>query len=133
MPIAKLSVALLADGIAYKHWCLFYEGPTKEEEFIFNIMGSSTRYRYEMQNSNPHDSETLVEMIHLCNVDTSQFDVIKQAAETAIIHNEYPGYNCQDYVLELLDDLEKRGCIDNKDEKYKKQKKTVKDKQEGLM
>ncbi|KAM5430995.1 hypothetical protein McanMca71_006585 [Microsporum canis] len=96
-------------------------------------MGSSTRYRYEMRDSNARDSKTLVELIHLCDVDTSQFDAIKEAAETAIIHNEHSGYNCQDYVLELLDALEDRGCIDGNDTAYQERKETVKAKQEGLM
>lgn len=60
-------------------------------------------------------------------------DAIKDAAQNAPIHNEYPGYNCQDYVLDLLDDLEEKGIIDKKDKKYQQKKEIVKSKQEGLI
>lgn len=59
-------------------------------------------------------------------------DAIEEAAEQAPIHNEYPGYNCQDYILELLDDLEAKRIIDGKDVSYKKKKGVVQNKQEGL-
>ena len=74
----------------------------------------------------------LYELIHLCGVPISNIAAIDEAAEQAPIHNQYPGYNCQDYVLELLDDLEERSLIDGEDEKYQRQKALVIGKQEGL-
>jgi hypothetical protein len=65
-------------------------------------------------------------------VPISSIAAIDQAAEETPIHNQYPGYNCQDYILELLDDLETRRLIDGKDAKYKRQKTLVASKQEGL-
>ncbi|OJD25982.1 hypothetical protein ACJ73_02646 [Blastomyces percursus] len=100
---------------------------------FLQIMGSSTRYRFEIKNSNVHKSATLLEIIHLCNVDSSKISVIKDAAENAVIHNEYPGYNCQDYVLELLADLEAKDIIDKNEMNYNHNKWTVRDKQEGLV
>lgn len=57
---------------------------------------------------------------------------IVMAAESAPIYNEYPGYNCQDYVLELLSDLEAKGIIDCKDAEYEKKKAELSKRQEGL-
>ncbi|EEQ85840.2 uncharacterized protein BDCG_09109 [Blastomyces dermatitidis ER-3] len=92
-----------------------------------------TRYRFEMEISNAHKSATLLETIHLCDVDNSKISAIKDAAENAVIHNEYPGYNCQDYVLELLDVLEEKNIIDKNETNYKHNKRVVQGKQEGLM
>ncbi|KAK2813227.1 hypothetical protein FQN50_000905 [Emmonsiellopsis sp. PD_5] len=129
---AGLHVAIHNDGGVYKHWSLFIDGLTDAEKTILHIMGSSTRYRFEMRNSNAHKSVTLSEMVHLCDVDTSMISAVKDAAKSAVIHNEYAGYNCQDYVLELLDDLEEKKIIDGNDANYKKNKEVVKGKQEGL-
>ena len=71
-------------------------------------------------------------MIHLCGVPISNIAAIDRAAEQAPIHNQYPGYNCQDYVLELLDDLEGRNLINGRDANYQRQKALVIGKQEGL-
>ncbi|OJD25359.1 hypothetical protein ACJ73_03272 [Blastomyces percursus] len=131
-PTVKLHVAIYNDGGVYKHWSLFVEGATDSEKFILHVMGSSTRYRFEMRNSNARESKTLAELVYLCDVPASQVDIIKDAANNTVIHNEYPGYNCQDYVLELLDDLEARGIIDGNNATYANNKANVKEKQEGL-
>lgn len=95
-------------------------------------MGSSTRYRFETRNSDARQSNSLVELVYLCDVDPSKISAIKDAAKNAVIHNEYPGYNCQDYVLELLDDLEGKGIIDRNHANYTQNKEYLKGKQEGL-
>ncbi|PGH05096.1 hypothetical protein GX51_03194 [Blastomyces parvus] len=128
-----LFVAIFDDGGVYKHWGLFIDGPTDAEKTLLNIMGSSTRYHFEMRNENAHKSAILSEMIHLYDVDNSKIGAIKDVAKNAVIHNEYPGYNCQDYVLELLDALEEKDIIDKNEANYKDSKRAVQGKQEGLM
>lgn len=109
------------------------DGPKDEEKIILHIMGSSTRYWFEMRISDAAASSKISEMVSLCTVPASKIGAIKEAARKAPIHNEYPGYNCQDYVLDLLDDLEAKGIVDEHDAEYKKQKKILKEKQEGLV
>ncbi|TPX22008.1 hypothetical protein DIZ76_015974 [Coccidioides immitis] len=72
-------------------------------------------------------------MVHLCDMDTSKIGTIKNAAKNVVIHNKYPGYNCQDYILELLGDLEKKNIINKSKTNYKHNKKVVQSKQEGLV
>lgn len=129
---AGLYVAIYHNDGLYKHWSLFIEGPTDEEKIIFHIMGSSTRFRFEMRHSDARKSARLFELIHLYDVDVSKIGAIKTAAANEVVHNEFPGYNCQDYVLELLDTLEKQGIIDGKNADYKRKKDIVKSKQEGF-
>ncbi|OAX80546.1 hypothetical protein ACJ72_05117 [Emergomyces africanus] len=129
---AGLNVAIYNDSGVYKHWLLFIDGPTHAEKFILQAMGSSGHYRFEMENLDAHKLLNLSEMIHLCDVDTSDINTITEVARTATIHNEFPGYNCQDYVLELLDGLEEKNIIDASNENYRKSKEVVKGKQEGL-
>ncbi|KAF4235220.1 hypothetical protein CNMCM8980_003605 [Aspergillus fumigatiaffinis] len=127
-----LYVAIYEDGGVYKHWSLFIDGPTALEKTIVHIVGSSTRYRFQERNSNARESASLVEMVYLCDVPNSKINAIVRAAEKTIIHNEFPGYNCQDYVLDLLDALEEEGIVSPNDANYKKNRKTVESKQEGL-
>lgn len=68
----------------------------------------------------------------MCDVPISKVAAIKETAKNATIHNEFPGYNCQDYVLELLDDLEGKKIINGNDANYKKKKELLISKQEGL-
>lgn len=129
---SELYVAIYNDGGVYKHWSLFIEGPTDLEKTILHIMGSSTRYRFEMRNSNARDSATLFELVYLCHVDNSKISAIKDAARNMVIHNEAPGYNCQDYILELLDELEEKKIVDRSNASYKRNRQKVEGKQEGI-
>lgn len=129
---AGIHVAIYNDGGVYKHWSLFVNGPTDAEQTVLHIMGSSTNYRFEMRASDARKSATLSELIYLCDVPIAKVTSIKEAARQAPIHNEYPGYNCQDYVLDLLDDLEGKRIINGNDANYKKKKEVVKSRQEGL-
>lgn len=116
---ATLHVAIYHNLGLYKHWNLYIERPNQEET-ILHVLGYSTNYRFEMRSSNARESARLSELIDMCVVPASKIEAIKEAAQNAPIPNEYPGFNCQDYVLDLLDDLETKGIIDGKDEDYKK-------------
>ncbi|KAF1826654.1 uncharacterized protein K489DRAFT_398903 [Dissoconium aciculare CBS 342.82] len=132
MPTALLSVAICEGEGVFKHWRLFLEGPSDEEKIIFHIMGSSMNFRYETRRCDARSAEDLIEMIPLCQVNTSKIGAIEAAAEAAVIHTEAPGYNCQDYILELMDELEAQGIINAKDNKYMKSKRLVQSRVEGL-
>jgi hypothetical protein len=93
-------------------------------------MGSSIDYWFEMRHGNEHESKILSEMIYICEMEESKIKTTVKIAKNAVIHNEYPGYNCQDYVLEMLDTLE-NGVIDGSDENYKKKKEIVKSNRKG--
>ncbi|EEH04313.1 conserved hypothetical protein [Histoplasma capsulatum G186AR] len=129
---AGLNVAIYEDRGIYKHWLLFIDGPTEAEKFILQTMSCSGNYRFELENLDAHKLLNLSEMVHLCDVDTSEIRAITDVARAAVVHNKYPGYKCQDYVLDLLDGLEEKNIIDGDDAGYKKSKEVVKSKQEGL-
>jgi hypothetical protein len=59
-----------------------------------------------------------VELFHIYDVDTSKFGVIRDAAESVPVEDQYPGYSCQDYVSQPLDDLESKEIIDENDADY---------------
>lgn len=128
-----LYVAIYEDEGVYKHWSFFFDGPTPEQKIIFQAMGSSTRYRFERLVSNAREAPELIELIHLCDVPSSGFKAIEKTARNTVIHNEFPGFNCQDYVLDLMENLEKEGIVDINDQSYGENKELAKDKQEGLL
>lgn len=68
----------------------------------------------------------------MCDVPLWRADAIIQAAVDLPVHNQYPGYNSQEYVLELLEDLEEKGLINDLDPTFIRQKGNVMHKQEGL-
>jgi len=119
-------------GTVYKHWSIYMDGALEEDKTILHIMGSSGNYRFETRNHDPRRSARLIELLHLSDVAVSKVGAIKEIAQNMTIHNNAPGYNCQDYVLDVLDELESESIIDDKDAGYKTKKKNLKAKQEGF-
>ncbi|KAJ5707402.1 hypothetical protein N7488_007203 [Penicillium malachiteum] len=115
---------------SYKHWGLFIDSPTTNQQIVLHVEGFSQNFRFDRQFDDPRNADRFKELIYLCDVPVSHIASIDQAAEEAEIHNEFAGYNCQDYVLELLDDLEARRLNNRKDTQHKKQKALVASKQE---
>ena len=128
----EIYAAISNDGGVFKHWRLFVDGPGKANKIIFNAMGDSGRFRFEESIVNARESATLVELWPLCSVRASNIEDIKKIAREVEIKNQYPGWNCQDYVLELLDALEEARIIDGRDTAHKKQKSKLCEKQEGM-
>jgi hypothetical protein len=129
---AGLYVAIYNESVnqgIYKRWAIFIDGPRKT---ILNALGSSTRYYFDMSFSDPRTSPDLIELLHMWDIYVSEIPAIVQAAQNAPIHNQYPGYNCQDYVLELLGDLEQKGFVDGIHAGYRNMKEVLSTRQDGL-
>ncbi|KAF4220309.1 hypothetical protein CNMCM8980_007814 [Aspergillus fumigatiaffinis] len=127
----KVYVAISDDGGVYKHWALFID-QAEAEATLLNVRGSDGRFRYETEKRDVRYDESLVELVYLCDVDVAKANTIRNIARTIPVHNEISGWNCQDYVLDLLDELEERKVIDGEDELYRMQRTYVAVKQEGL-
>jgi hypothetical protein len=127
----KVYVAISDDGGVYKHWALFID-QAEAEATLLNVRGSDGRFRYETEKRDVRYDESLVELVYLCDVDVAKANTIRNIARTIPVHNDISGWNCQDYVLDLLDELEERKVIDGEDELYRMQRTYVAVKQEGL-
>ncbi|KAI9796235.1 MAG: hypothetical protein M1825_000859 [Sarcosagium campestre] len=127
----KVHVAIYDEGRVYKHWSLFVEGYKPDDKIIFQVLGSSQNYRFERETSNAHESDSRPEIFTVCSVDLTKIAAIEAAAAKAEIKNQYPGWNCQSYVLDLLDTLVEDGVIEGNDG-YKKKRHELFLKQDGL-
>jgi hypothetical protein len=121
----------ISDGV-YKHWGVFIDAPKEEDKILLQVTGSDGRFRYELETRDVRKSEKLVELFPLYDVDLAKINSIKSIASQVTVHNEIRGWNCQDYVLDLLEALEKEAIVNNTDASYKKQKSLLHGKQEGL-
>lgn len=120
------------DQSIYKHWGLFIDGRRKADKVILQAMGSYGRFRFDAEITDARQLQGLVELVYLCDVELAKVDTIKDIAEKVPIQNRVSGWNCQDYVLDLLAALEERHVIDGQDGGYKERKSSLEKKQEGL-
>lgn len=130
MSTIQVYVAISNDGGVYNHWALFIDQP--EAETLLNVRGSDGHFRYETEKRDVRHDESLVELVYLCVVNDARAKTIRNIARAIPVHNEISGWNCQDYVLDLLDELEERKVIDGEDEVYRLQRTYLAGRQEGL-
>ncbi|KGO70380.1 hypothetical protein PITC_014930 [Penicillium italicum] len=128
----SICVAISASEGVYKHWGVFIDAPREEDKVFLQVAGSDGRFRYELETRDVRQSERLVELLPLYDVNVAEINSIKTVASQVTIHNEIRGWNCQDYVLDLLEALEKEAIVNSEDARYKKQKDLLHRKQEGL-
>ncbi|OJJ87338.1 uncharacterized protein ASPGLDRAFT_166032 [Aspergillus glaucus CBS 516.65] len=129
----NLSVAIINDpGSVFKHWALAIPNPDDPGYVLLQARGSDRRFRYEPETARDLESIGLVELVKLCRVDAGKTIQIKDVASKITIRNDISGWNCQDYVLDLLGSLEGGGIIDGKGERYKERRAYVQGKVEGL-
>lgn len=69
---------------------------------------------------------------YLVYIDVAKARGISDIAKTIPVQNETPGWNCQDWILDLLDELERHGILNQEDEEYQEKKAYVKKSQDGL-
>ncbi|KAJ5795720.1 uncharacterized protein N7518_004260 [Penicillium psychrosexuale] len=128
----SIYVAISVSEGVYKHWGVFIDAPQEEDKIFLQVAGSDGRFRYELEATDVRQSERLVELLFLYDMDVTEINSIQTVASQVTVHNEIRGWNCQDYVLDLLEALEKEGIVNGKDAGYKKQKDLLHGKQEGL-
>ncbi|KAJ5105242.1 hypothetical protein NUU61_002589 [Penicillium alfredii] len=129
MPGVGVFVSIHDDDGVYKHWAVFIDGIN--DKALLHVKGSDGRFRYEPETRDARRSKSLVELVHLCNVDVAKISEIKAVAGQVIVRNESRGWNCQDYVLELLEALEEKGLVGG-DVHYFEQKAYLEAQLEGL-
>lgn len=127
-----MSVAIHHDGEFYKHWGILIENPEGPESILLQVMGSDGRLRYEPETKDIRTSSALVELVYLCDVDKTKIGSIETVARKVTVQSEIKGWNCQDYVLDLLDALENEAIVDKEDVGYQNQKNLVRGRQDGL-
>jgi hypothetical protein len=76
----------------------------------------------------PENSADVLESIYLGEVADRDFKKFEDIIAATEVDNETVEWDCQDYVLEILDNLEEERVIDGDDKTYKKQKNKLKNK-----
>jgi hypothetical protein len=118
---------------AYKHWAIFVEDEQNaSKSFICHVMGFSRNFRYEQKRRNAYESNKMIEMIQVSHVHRDDLKSLRSVAMAVPIKNEDPTWNCQDFVLQLLEALVVEELIDD-DDVYQEGRKKAFLKMEGLV
>jgi hypothetical protein len=76
----------------------------------------------------PENSARFLEAVYIGEVQDQGFKEFEKIIKAANVDNETVEWDCQDYVLEILDTLEEECVLDGDDRVYQKQKEVLKNK-----
>ncbi|CAG8970782.1 hypothetical protein HYALB_00001569 [Hymenoscyphus albidus] len=105
-------------GPVFKHWALYIDdqvGPYTG--FICNIEGKRENYRYVCKRVEiPKSKGNYVDEYQVGYVDTNSLEKLKEFAEAKRIRNEDRFWGCEQWVWEILGELEVEGLLEHREE-----------------
>lgn len=122
----KLSVSMYKPLIGnHFHWALYLEDGS--ERTIYEVIGESPLFKPNLiTGKRPDHTFRHRRTIFVYEINASDLAEFKEAVSSVKIQNDVSHWNCQDYVIEILDKLEEECIIEEDDKKYIKAKKEVK-------
>lgn len=126
-----LYIAMYEAGTGnYEHWALCLDDgddlPT-----IFEVSGEHGTFEKSTVQDEPENRLRHKRNIAVGEVNARDIPELLKVVDNAKVDNETTEWNCQDYVIELLETLYDECIIDEDDEEYKRGMKRAKDKYFG--
>ncbi|KAJ5826523.1 hypothetical protein N7447_003286 [Penicillium robsamsonii] len=99
----------------FLHWALHIE--KGQEHDILEVDGEHPQFKRNTLMENPKESNTFLQQFFIAVLREDDVERVKSAAQSVPVDNETVEWDCQDYVLEILDKLEEF-VLDKDDEDY---------------
>lgn len=129
--IGKLYIAIYKPRYGnYKHWALFLEST---ESVIFEVVGEQGAFRKNTITGNSKNTTRHEKSILVADINEQDVPELKKVLSQVNVDNETMEWNCQDYVLDVLEALREDCIIDEDDAHYQKGINLAKEKYFGPM
>lgn len=100
----------------YYHWALYLKSmPPK----IFEVTGSHPEFAQNVVKSKPESTNRHVESIGVGDINDGDVPEFYSIMSKVEVDNDTLDLNCQDYVLEALEELAEECVLDEDDREYK--------------
>lgn len=106
----------------YEYWALYLDGVHK----IYEVTGQSPHFKRNIVSGKPTSSSRHKRSILVANINASDIAEFQSAVSAIKPDNSVTHWNCQDYVIEILEKLEEECVIDGDTKAYKTAKSRVK-------
>ncbi|KAI5980585.1 hypothetical protein EDD15DRAFT_916917 [Pisolithus albus] len=114
---AELSVVTYAPRAhSMAHWaiCLSIVKGDQTKHLIYQANGDEGELHLDIREADPRSSRRFSEEILVSDIDDEQaITEIKQSLEKQPMKNDVPTWNCQDWVMEALDDLDTEELLES--------------------
>ena len=125
MPQARLYVAIYrAVHGNYEHCALYLENGTEHK--IYEVVGEHLQFQPNVVSGKPTSTSRHKKNIGVDDISANDVKELEKVISLAAVKNSVVHWNCQDYVLEILDKLAEECIVDEDEEEYKNARKYLK-------
>lgn len=117
----------------FQHWALYVESEKEKENLIFEVTGQHPNFRRNVVNARPDRSRSYIGKTFVAVLGEDSVQDVQSAAKSVVVDNETVEWDCQDYVLEVLDKLEDEFVLDGDDEDYREAREDLKKKRGAII
>lgn len=106
-------------GGNYQHWALYIDDA--EEPLVIEVVGEHPNFEPSTSKFRAEDfpGRSFLMRHYLGAISKNDIPGICEIASTVAVDNETVQWDCQDYVLEILDALEEEYFLDRDEEEYR--------------
>ncbi|PYH92378.1 hypothetical protein BO71DRAFT_26457 [Aspergillus ellipticus CBS 707.79] len=115
----------------YQHWALYIDDD--KESIIFEVTGQHPNFQRNVVYARPDASRSYVSNVYVATLRDDDIADVKEAARQVRVDNDTVDWDCQDYVLELLDKLEDEFILEENDEDYREARKELKKRRGAIL
>ena len=131
MSYPKLYVAFFRPQYGnYQHWGLFLDDD--EEQLMFEVLGEHPNFERNVEKQPPEQLEGFLRRVYVAVISKTDIETVKQVAQTVPVDNETVEWDCQEYVLDMLDRLEDECVLDRDDEDYQDARETLRERRGAM-
>jgi hypothetical protein len=109
----------------YEHWALYLIAG--ERHLLFQVKGQTPNFQKDASTGIPTNSRRHRRNIFLDTITVNDVAAFVRLFGAAEVDNDTSEWDCQDFVMELLEALEEEGVLDPDDEDYKANKELLKE------
>lgn len=108
----------------FQHWALHLHA--SDQDYIFEVDGEHPTFQKVTSSGKPSDSDTFIKSIFVSEVGDPDIPTIKAIVDAAHVDNETLEWDCQEYVLDILEACEQEAVLDEDDVYYMEAKEALK-------
>ncbi|KAF2167316.1 hypothetical protein M409DRAFT_22743 [Zasmidium cellare ATCC 36951] len=109
----------------FYHWGLHVRNRISNAHHVFQVEGPQHELEPMRRDVKPYSSSRLLQTVVIGHLRDSDFSVMEQAIRAIEVQNDIPTWDCQEYVIDIMDSLEQRGLLGGM-RKYSAVKKAIK-------
>ncbi|MCJ1339755.1 hypothetical protein MMC09_005046 [Bachmanniomyces sp. S44760] len=106
----------------FEHWALYLD----EEHMIYEVTGETPDFKRNIVSGSPISDSLHARSIYVYDINTIDLPTFRSSVTVVELDNSVAHWNCQDYVMEILEKLEEECVIDGEDSAYMVVKEKIK-------